>query len=391
MTKKMNHLIITVCFLVCLFVFGIWSLIDQDKTMSEMEGRTYAKRPVVSLESAKTGELFGDFEDYYNDNFPLRENWVESNSYFANNILKQNIMKDVYIGTDDYLVSIVNPKNGIESAENVNSKINEFADYLSSNDIPSYFALVPNKSTIMEDKLPDYAQGKANLLSDKLIGGFSKNITALDLRNTILNHMNEDNMYFYTDHHWKPKAAFYAYQEVINEMSKKIPEIGAPSSKSDYKWKEYEKPFYGSEARKVTKVNAKKADTVTIPEKVNQTESLEIWYRGKWGQPLINMDTLDKEDEYTNRYSSYLSGDSPEGIIKNNNVKNGQKLLILKDSYANAMIPFFTEHFEEIRFLDLRHYKGDSMKEYVLKHDIDAVVFVHNINSIIVTPAFLNF
>ena len=118
---------------------------------------------------------------------------------------------------------------------------------------------------------------------------------------------------------------------------------------------------------------------------------MDIHYYGKGNQPLFNLNQLNNKDTYTNRYGTYLSGDVPEGIIKNKDIKNGKKLLILKDSYANAMIPFFTSHFEETRFLDLRFYTEKTVKDYIKDNDIDAVLFVHNINSITVTPEFLNF
>lgn len=391
MHNKINKIMITLGFLGCLSFFGIWSLFDEDKMKSEMEGRVLAQKPEVNLEKIKSGQVFTEYENYYNDHFPLRDKWVEANAAMSHTILKQKQIKGVYMGDSDYLISIMNPANGEKSAKTVNNKINELGRYLKDFDIPLYFSLVPNKSTIMEDKLPNYIEAKANYVSDILVDGFSEDVNVLDHRDVIQSHMDEDNMYFYTDHHWKPKAAFYAYQEVINHMSKDIPTIGKPLNLEDYKWEENSNPFYGSEARKVTKSNIKKPDTVTVFEKVAPATPLEIYYYGKENQPLFNRNQLENKDTYTNRYGAYLSGDVPEGIIKNKDVKNGKKLLILKDSYANAMIPFFTNHFEETRFLDLRFYTDKTVKDYIKEHDIDAVIFVHNINSITITPSFLNF
>ncbi|MGM0879407.1 MAG: DHHW family protein, partial [Bacillota bacterium] len=70
----------------------------------------------------------------------------------------------------------------------------------------------------------------------------------IDLRSTIKPHLNEPNMYFYTDHHWKPKAAHYAYEKIIKEMNKEHPEIGKPVPKNQFEWKENSTLFYGSDA-----------------------------------------------------------------------------------------------------------------------------------------------
>ncbi|MFK4998733.1 DHHW family protein [Bacillus sp. N9] len=70
---------------------------------------------------------------------------------------------------------------------------------------------------------------------------------------------------------------------------------------------------------------------------------------------------------YTNRYITYFDGDVPEGIIKNPNVKGNIKVLILKDSYANAMVQFIARSFSETRVMDLRHNKDLDIKDYIEK------------------------
>lgn len=391
MAKKTSQYFVAIFFICSIFIFGIWSLIDEDRLSSEMEGRTLEKRPDLNIETVTSGEYFGRFEDYYNDNFPLRDQWIETNSFVSHRAFGQNLFNDVYINNDGYLISTVAPEKTDESIKRVNTKINDFSADLKEKGIPVYFALAPNKTTMMENQLPDYIESNANTLSDELPKGFSEDVNFLDLRSAIQPHMDEEDMYFYTDHHWKPKAAYYAYSEIIRNLKTQIADIGDPLPMSAYDWTEDTTPFYGSEARKVGRGNISKSDTITIVEKKSEEKPLEISYRGKSNQPLFNEEVLKKEDIYTNRYVSYFSGDVPEGIIRNPNVQNGKKVLILKDSYANAMIQFFPSHFEETRVLDLRHYKHMTVKDYIDKNDIDAVVFVHNINSILITPQFLNF
>ena len=391
MAKKASQYIIAILFLSSLFIFGIWSLIDEDRVSSEMEGRTLEKRPDLNIDTLASGDYFSRFEDYYNDSFPLRNQWIETNSFVSHHVFGQSLFKNAYINEDGYMISPVNPNNTDKSIERINKKVNEFTANLKAKQIPVYFALAPNKTTMMEHELPDYIVSNANKLSDELSKGFSETVNFLDLRSAIKPHMDEEDMYFYTDHHWKPKAAYYAYSEIIQALGEKLTNIGQPLPMSAYDWKEDTTPFYGSEARKVGKGNISKVDTITIVKKTSEENPLEISYRGKSNQPLFNEEILKKEDVYTNRYISYFSGDVPEGVIRNPNVKNGKRILILKDSYANAMVQFFPAHFEETRIVDLRHYKHMTVNDYIDKNDIDAVIFVHNINSILTTPQLLNF
>ena len=58
-------------------------------------------------------------------------------------------------------------------------------------------------------------------------------------------------------------------------------------------------------------------------------------------------------------------------------VKNGRKLLLIKDSYANSLIPFLMLNFEEITSLDLRYATVSVMKS-IDKSSYDEILFLYN-------------
>lgn len=62
-----------------LFGVGIYSMLDTDLTVSEAEKRTLAEKPVLTVQSLFSGAYSNDFEAYYSDTFPLREQLVEQN------------------------------------------------------------------------------------------------------------------------------------------------------------------------------------------------------------------------------------------------------------------------------------------------------------------------
>lgn len=391
MVKKISNYILTLSFLTFISLFAIVALLDHDKDSSALEGKKYEQKPVFSLDGLIDRTFLKSFETYFSDQFPLRDNWIETNNYISTHLFRNNLIKGVYTGDSDYLISVVNSTAEDKVLNQSINKINDFAATLKPLDIPIYFALVPNKSTMMEEKLPKHIESYANEYSDSFIAGLSNQIHSLDLRKTLLPHLQEENMYFYTDHHWKPKAAFYAYQEIINTLNEKDKSIGVPLKISDFNWQEDQTPFYGSEARKVTKLNVNQYDTITIVTKKDEEAKIDIRYGGISGRKLYDYDYLNDQETYTNRYAAYLSGDKSEIVMKNPSVKNGKRVLIMKDSYANPMIQFFTNHFEEVRVLDLRHYNRMSVKEYIAKHNIHYALFVHNINSISTTPSLFEF
>ena len=63
------------------------------------------------------------------------------------------------------------------------------------------------------------------------------------------------------------------------------------------------------------------------------------------------MSALEKKD----KYQVFLGGNYGRVDIETG-VKNGKRLLIVKDSFANSFVPFLTSHYEKIVMLDLRFF-----------------------------------
>ena len=60
----------------------------------------------------------------------------------------------------------------------------------------------------------------------------------------------------------------------------------------------------------------------------------------------------------------------------------GKKLLVFKDSYANSMMPFLIDAYEEIDMIDLRYFDYMSNRIDTLGKDngYDNVLFLYNVS-----------
>ena len=70
-----------IVFLLIAGFFGFISMVDVDATISEKENRTLATKPEFSWSALFNGTLTKDFENYYSDTFPLRDNFMKINNY----------------------------------------------------------------------------------------------------------------------------------------------------------------------------------------------------------------------------------------------------------------------------------------------------------------------
>ena len=93
---------------------------------------------------------------------------------------------------------------------------------------------------------------------------------------------------------------------------------------------------------------------------------------------LYDRSYLEKKD----KYSAFLGGNQPLCVIRNENIKDGGKLLLIRDSYADSLAPFLTQSFHNVYALDYRKFRESSVAEMVEKYDIDYVIVMPYITAI---------
>ena len=71
-------------------------------------------------------------------------------------------------------------------------------------------------------------------------------------------------------------------------------------------------------------------------------------------------------------------------ILENERYTNGGKVLVLKDSYANAAMQFLMQHYSEITMIDLRYYhlQEKSVSELCREYGVDRVLMLYNMDFI---------
>ena len=78
-----------------------------------------------------------------------------------------------------------------------------------------------------------------------------------------------------------------------------------------------------------------------------------------------------------NAYCTFMGGDNKITQVRTS-VANGRRMLLLKDSYGNAIPGYLFYSFEEIHIIDARYFT-ENIKRYVAKHKITDLVFGNNI------------
>ncbi len=322
--------------IVYIFTFLGLQIFAEDKTFSDLENRNLSARPDFTVETLLDGSYGTDFETYIADQFPLRNQFISTKAY-TELMLQKKDNNDVYISKDDYFLQKFNTPDMEVVTRNANY-INEFAQNFNV-----YVAIAPTATKVLEEKLPPFANPyDEKVYIDDFYSALSDDVNKVDFLTTLQNH-KEEYIYYKTDHHWTTLGAYYAYTKLCEDMGITPLEI------DEFDIETVSDEFYGTLFSKGNFTFATPDSVETFDIKGGNPVTVKYEGSGTETDTLYAPSHLDTKD----KYSIFLDGNHP--LVKiSTSVKNGKKLLIIKDSYANCFIPFLTHHFEEIQVIDLR-------------------------------------
>ena len=79
--------------------------------------------------------------------------------------------------------------------------------------------------------------------------------------------------------------------------------------------------------------------------------------------------------ESSNKYLAFIQGDNPLVQFKTD-LTNGKKIVVLKESFGNALVPFLLNHYEEVYVIDPRSLSAD-LPAFIEQHGIQDVLIVN--------------
>ena len=358
MSKTTNR-IITALFSVFIGGFFVLNLLLPDKTFSEKENRQLQTLPKFSFSSLFSGSFATRFESYCSDQFAGRDIWIETK---AGAELAQGKQQNngVFLCVGDRLIEpFTAPQaDALERAV-------QAADSLSDAGVPVSLAIIPTAAQLYADILPEGAEND----DQKSVIDSAYSQTALetvDISSVLAAHAGEY-IFYRTDHHWTSLGAYYAANALRRSWG--LPEIDqatlTPETVSDsfcgtlYSSSGF---FWIAPDKMETLIAAPESSSVTRYETNGTEQTL----------PLYNYDKLTVKDKYT----FFLGGNIPRAVV-DTGTENAPSLLILRDSYADSLVPFMTDAFSEIHLIDLRYYTG-SVREYIAENAVDRVLLLYS-------------
>lgn len=371
--KKQNIIIIAV-FGLLIVSLGLLSWLTPDAEFSENENRVLQQLPRLTVDTVKSGDFGDEVEDYLSDQFWQRDRWTAIRSR-AKMLLRNRDIGGVYLADDGYYIEKVTPNDldGERLAKNLQT-LRQFFDRCAEGGMAAEnmtFLPVPTPGCILRDKLPEYA----TLFDEDAV--FAQMEAALegyrlpDLREPFAAAAGERQLYYRTDHHWTTAGALLGYQCYRAALGLPVPD------EADFTVEAYP-GFRGTLYSKVLDANAA-TDTVMLYRQPGDT-GWSVRYDNTDHAGCYDTAKLAQKD----MYEVFFGGNWPTVTVRGG-AENGRRLLVLKDSYANAFLPFAAADYEEIVSVDLRYYLG-SLSELMQQEGITDLLVLYSTSSFIADP-----
>ena len=341
----MKNKIITILFVVYIFVFSLLGIVLKDQEISFTERRKLQSFPKGTFDN----EYVNKIDKYLLDHFPFRDSFRSIKANFNYNILNMLDNNGIYIKAN-YIFKSEYPtdKNSISKFI---SNVNDTKYYFSDSDI--YVMIIPDKNYYLNDNNfmhidYGYIFSEINKIDAEVID--IRNVLSLD-------------DYYETDTHWRQEKL----DKVVLYMSKVM----------DYDYKKYFYKenvynnfygvYYGESAIK------REAENLVYLTN-NNLNSLRVKYlENDELSGIYNLDKLDSFDSY----ELYLDGASSFIEIYNDNCINDRELIIFRDSFASSITPLLSTYYKKITLIDNRYINSSNYLELIDYNNQD-ILFMYS-------------
>ena len=221
--------------------------------------------------------------------------------------------------------------------------------------------VIDNES--VKARIPD--QGK---IMDDMAALADPSVNFVDTYSEMYAHRNEY-LFFKSDHHWTARGAYYAYRAFAESRGL------TPTALDDFDYKIINDSYHGSMYSFTGDARVKNfTDTIeafVTRKKVTMTITGQNGATYRYDSPVV---------ESNHTYVTFIAGDNPYTVINVPENPQDKNVLVLKDSFGNAFVPFLCEHFGNIIVVDTR-YTTMNVYEQLKDYGLTDIVFVNNVQA----------
>ncbi len=411
---------------------GLISLFDRDAEYSESEKRKLKTFPQITFSALLDGSLLEDIREYYADTFPGRETLLDSNRtlngfyYFSGLAGEDDVQLVIDFNTGaaegGEALQVEDPSGTGDPEEEETTEETQKpldsgqqtepaaqtemlgnilfigdraldAPYMKPASIRAYAAAVTAIADTLGPEVQTYSMPVPNSAefytkAEYHTGNYSQkamfelcreelgdNVTFIDAYSVLAQHTDEY-IYFRTDHHWTHLGAYYAYTALCDA-------VGFTAESRDRfetgQWNNFVGSMY-TYISNYPQSAVLKNNPDTVYYWKPYVDCTTYYYSNTDLDDGVLMGTICRvREEVSNKYLTFMGGDHPVTIVETD--VDGPCILVIKESYGNALISWLTSHYSKIILIDPREYfDGNSdidLKAFAQEQGVDQCLVIN--------------
>ncbi len=335
---------------------------SKKQEISRSENRKLASEPEIDIN--KLDPFPVAYETFFNDHFIFREELLKLNTYIHFFWFKQSpIPEKVALGKDSWLFFKDKERSVYDGTFQLsNSDIDKIINELNYRDsllregnIPFIILIAPIKAEVYSELLPSYYRRSSNTVTQEIVRRIKieTKIPVIYPKESLINAKKTFQTYHQFDNHWNQAGAFIAYMELMQAIKKHFPNI-----------KTNELSLKDVLLTKEVAKGGNLANMIALDHLLNETN---------YSYKIQNKSSTDAQKQNYQPIPGFAYPQEYEMVFETKDT-NLSKALIIRDSYANAMMPYLSESFSRTCFIfDAWQYK---LNEEIIKSESPDIVIL---------------
>lgn len=247
--------------------------------------------------------------------------------------------------------------------------VNHLASLLKGQNVRVYACPVPNQGDFY---MPAIAGEQGNERKSIRIAAeyMIPEVTTVFIGDTLANHTSEE-IFSRTDHHWSPLGGYYGAKAIAVAAGVPFRPLSAYTTDTIPNYVGTMVMYTGDPELKKYPENF----VYYMPPEGYDAEFITYNKNGAESAPTHG--PFFKKASGASSYCVFMGGDRCNVKVRNTGVKNGRRILIVKDSFGNAVASNLFGSFEEVHVADFRYFPHNLLK-YIKDNGITDVALVNS-------------
>lgn len=354
---------------------------------SYYENRNLSAFPEITAESVLSGQVFDDLETLFCDYAAWRTPALKAVTWADLNVFHRPVVNDIVV-TDDALLEQLYTMP--DTADDIARKAADVAaDNAALRDqIEAYgghycYIAVPCQYAYYEDEYPSYLENRSAYTAAELAALNSamdaQGITHVDMGPIFdsLGHLPAFSSK--VDNHYGLRGAYETYRAAVQALNDAYGlALSFPEEGTDATFSALPNPYMGSRTRKLLGLRGDDEKLLTAAFR----EDIPFTRLDNCQEVASAVYALPATEDEALTYGLYMGGDIAETCIRTDR-PSLPTALIFGDSFTNAVESLAYYSFDEMRSVDLRHYKTQSISDYIAAYQPDVVICIRDYEALL--------